>query len=381
MSIAYLAPQIFYALLYLELAFVTSVSIQLIYFLSFSIVFARKVKTTKLPISETPLSVVICAHDELTNLQELIPLLLQQTHTQFEVILVDDRSNDATRDWAHTYSQQDSRLRLVHIHSTPEHINGKKYALTLGIRAAQFDWIVLTDADCRPSSSQWLSTLNSAFSTETDFVLGYSPYQQKNGWLNRFIRFDTIITALQYLGFALLKIPYMGIGRNMAYRKSVFMNNKGFTNMLSTVGGDDDLFVNRHATSYNTGVVLQRESTVFSIPKNTWGDFFHQKIRHLAAGKSYRILHRMLLASFMLSWVLTWFLGVPLLLISHEFEFIGMAMGLRIILFLTALHFFTKKTGHSFESWSLVLLDIIYTIYYLTTGTAALLTKKIKWKN
>ncbi|NBP71584.1 MAG: glycosyltransferase, partial [Cytophagia bacterium] len=199
---------------------------------------------------------MVCAHDELENLQVLVPLLLQQAYPNFEVIVVDDRSNDATLDWLLNETKIHPGLRMVHVDHTPDHINGKKYALTLGIRAAKHDWIVLTDADCRPASPDWLKGLSEGIGENTEIILGYSPYQKKEGWLNRFIRFESLITALQYLGFALLKKPYMGVGRNMAYRKSLFMNNKGFTNMLSYTGGDDDLFVNKHAKGSNTSVVM-----------------------------------------------------------------------------------------------------------------------------
>lgn len=366
---------------YVEIVLFAAVSVQFIYFLVFLIAFARKQKPA-IPESEaTPLSVVVCAHDEHENLQELIPQLLAQNYSTFEVIVVDDRSNDDTRDWLLAETKKDSRLRMVHVNHTPDHINGKKYALTLGIRAALHEWIVLTDADCRPASPLWLQSYSRNFSADKQFVLGYSPYQKSQGWLNRFIRFEALITAVQYLGFALLKLPYMGVGRNMAYRKSLFMYTKGFTHMLSLTGGDDDLFVNKHATGRNTAVVLGKDALTLSIPKETVGEFYQQKIRHLAAGKKYKFAHRLLLGIFMLSWVLTWLVGLPLLFLSGSLTLIGGLLAGRLVLIMVTLYVALKRMGESFEIWSLIVLDIIYSIYYLTTGTAALLTKKIRWKN
>lgn len=324
---------------------------------------------------------MVCAHDELSNLKELIPHLLAQEYPAYEIIVVDDRSNDDTRDWLHTATEGSDRLRMVHVDHTPEHINGKKYALTLGIRAAQHEWIVLTDADCRPSSPTWLTSVSKGFGATTQFVLGYSPYQKKSGWLNRFIRFETLITGLQYMGFALVKMPYMGVGRNLAYRKSLFMDTKGFNNMLSLTGGDDDLFVNKHATAQNTSVVTGSEALTYSLPKTTVADFFQQKVRHLAAGKKYKFMHRLVLGLFFFSWLVTWCLGIPLLFLLSDPIVTGAALLLRVILFSITLHIALKRLGETFELWNLLVLDIIYTIYYLTTGSAALLTKKFRWKN
>lgn len=373
----------FIVLLYLEYFFFAAIIAQLIYFTLFVIAFSKKTKvaSTLSTASATPLSVVVCAHDELENLQVLIPSLLQQQHPNFEVIVVDDRSNDATLDWLLTETKLHPSLRMVHVDHTPDHINGKKYALTLGIRAAKHDWIVLTDADCRPESTNWLTRLSEGISDKKQIILGYSPYQKKAGWLNRFIRFESLITALQYLGFALLKRPYMGVGRNMAYRKSLFMDNKGFTNMLSYIGGDDDLFVNKHAKGSNTVVAIGAHTLVSSVPKTTVGEFFQQKIRHMAAGKRYKFIDRLLLAPFLLSWLLSLILGITLLFLSANPIFIAAALLLRLMVMTITLYIAIKRLGDRFELWSVLALDIIYGIYYLTTAPTALLTKKIQWKN
>lgn len=370
-------------MLYLEYFFFAAIITQLIYFILFVIAFSKRSKVSQAlnPASSTPLSVVVCAHDELENLQILIPSILQQNYSNFEVIVVDDRSNDATLDWLLTETKLHSNLRMVHVDHTPDHINGKKYALTLGIRAAKYDWIVLTDADCKPASPNWLTGLSEGISENTEIILGYSPYQKKNGWLNRFIRFESIITALQFLGFALLKMPYMGVGRNMAYRKSLFMNNKGFTNMLSYTGGDDDLFVNKHAKGKNTSVAIGAQALVTSVPKTTVAEFFQQKIRHMAAGKKYKLADRLLLAPFILSWLISLILGVFLLFLSANPIFIAGALLLRLITMTSTLYVALKRLGDGFELWSVLVLDIIYGIYYLTTAPTALLTKKIQWKN
>ena len=246
---------------------------------------------------------VVCAHDEAGNLAELIPILLSQDYPEFEVIIVNDRSNDSTFDYLLEQTKLHPRLRMVNVKDTPERVNGKKYGITLGIKAATYEWILLTDADCRPAGRSWISSMSEGFSDQTQFVLGFSPYVRGPGFLNRFVRFETILTAIQYFAFGWLGNPYMGVGRNLSYRKSLFLEQKGFNNFLHVTGGDDDLFVNMYARGKNTRLQLAAESQVFSFPEKTWGAFYRQKVRHLSVGKRYRFSHRFLLGLFSVSWV------------------------------------------------------------------------------
>jgi glycosyltransferase involved in cell wall biosynthesis len=363
----------------LFIVFFAAVAIQLIYFIAFGTAFSRK--RVVLETAPLPVSIVVCAHDEEVNLQTLIPALLAQDYPDFEVIIVDDRSNDNTFDLLLEETKKDHRLRMVHVNRTPPHVDGKKYSVTLGIKATRYEWIVLTDADCRPESNQWLRTMSEEFASDKQFVLGYSPYLKQGGFLNLFIRFESLLTAIQYLSFALLGNPYMGVGRNMAYRRSLFMDAKGFNHLLHITGGDDDLFVNQHANKVNTAVNIGEGSRVYSVPKTTWKSFFRQKIRHLSVGKYYKFSHRFLLGLFALSWLVTWFTAIPLLIFSAGVYWVAGALVVRCLVITLTLHKASKKLGQPFESWAVFLLDFIYAFYYLVTGLVALLTRKVRWKN
>lgn len=362
--------------------FFAAVFVQLIYLIVFIVAFSKgsKAKTPVDPPQTFPISVIVCAHDEENNLKELIPALLSQNYPDFEVIIVDDRSNDETFDLLLGETRKDHRLRMVHVNRTPEHVNSKKYAITLGIKAARFEWVALTDADCRPQSNEWLSSLNQAFTPDTTFVLGHSPYIKRSGFLNLFIRFEALITAVQYLSFAFLGNPYMGVGRNMAYRRSVFLKSKGFNQLLPITGGDDDLFVNRHANKSNTAVTIAAAAQVNSFPKTTWKSFYRQKVRHLSVGKHYKLSHRLMLGFFAFTWMLTWFLGVPLAILSPLYLWVLGALIIRILMLIITLRWVSRKLSHPFELWGIIPLDFIYVFYYLVTGLVALFTRKVRWK-
>lgn len=357
----------------------TIIGIQLIYLISFLFAFLRKRETGS--ALSPGVSVIVCAHDEERNLRELVPVLLGQSYPQFEVIIVEDRCNDGTYDYLLEATKKDSRLKMVRVQHLPEHVNGKKFALTLGIKAASHEWLLLTDADCRPTGDQWINLMASCFQENKKIVIGYSPYAKSPGYLNAFIRFESLITGIQFIGWALLKRPYMGMGRNLAYRKSLFLDNKGFNKHLNVTGGDDDLFVNQHATRDNVEVSIGTGSLMRSVPKRTWKEFFYQKLRHLTVGKRYKISDKIILGLFSATWVLLWLFVFPLVLITPALAtFLWAGFALREILLITVVHRASRTLGDAFETWKTPLLDFNYAIYYLGTGLVALVSKRVRWK-
>ncbi|MFN7490757.1 MAG: glycosyltransferase [Chryseotalea sp.] len=365
-------------MLYIAIPLLFVLTIRLFFHVYFSAAFLRKAK--KAETTQPPLSVIVCAHDEYHNLTQLLPLLLEQDYPNFEIVLVNDRSNDETYDWLLKQAELHPQVKVVQINHTPAHINGKKYGLTLGIRAAANEWLVFTDADCRPTSKNWLASMAKEMNADTSIVVGISPYQKTGGFLNLFIRYESLITALRYTGFASNGMPYMGVGRNLAYRKSLFMETKGFTHILGVIGGDDDLFVNTNATAQNTRVCMHPESLVYSVPATSTRSFLHQKIRHLAAGKKYKKAHRFVLGIDIASWLL-FYPAIIACFFATWFVWPALAVLLAWATALVSVHLATKRWGQRFEIWAVPMLDFLYPIYYLTTGAAALVTKKIKWKN
>lgn len=325
-------------------------------------------------------SIVIAAHNASESLQKLVPALLQQNYPWFEVIVVDDRSSDDTYDVFIHESKQNEKLKFLSIESTPNHINEKKYALTLGIKAAKADIILLTDADCIPAHANWILHMVQPFSNEKIiFSLGYSPYQVKKSILNAFIRYETLLTAFTYLGLALIGKPYMAVGRNMAYRKSFFLSKNGFGKFQSVLGGDDDLFVNQFAHKHNTGIVMQPEALVYSEPKKSFHSYFIQKTRHLSAGRHYRLTDKIILGALLLLKVV--FYGTFLLAASLAFKPYVVFSGflISVLIFKTSLYYFVKKTGDTNYPWFSVFYDIWYLFYYFTVAVKVKFTRKIRW--
>lgn len=357
---------------------VAVLSIQLLYLIIFLIAFVRDYRpaVTMVPAG---VSVIVCAHDEEQNLRELIPILLSQDHRDYEVIIVDDRSNDGTYDMLLALTKENPKLRMVSIRESPNHMSGKKFALTMGIKAARHDWVLLTDADCRPGTN-WVNGMTQYFSDDRNFVLGYSPYERHPGLLNSFIRFEASLTAIQYFGFAILGRPYMGVGRNLSYRRKMFLETKGFNDHLDIQGGDDDLFVNQHATGSTTAVAMGTAVVVPSVPKKTWGEFLHQKLRHLSVGKRYKGGDRFLLGVFTMTWLLWPFTIVSLPFFGMNSVIIGGLILARWIALMSLFSISQRALGRPFETWKVPFLDFIYAFYYLVAGPIALVTKRVRWK-
>jgi len=234
-------------------------------------------------------SVLVCARNEEDNLKQYLHTLLEQDYPLFEVIVVNDGSEDDTQLILDDYVRRYPNMRTTFIPCEARVRSSKKLALTLAVKASRYDYLLLTDADCRPESKHWISSMMAGFSKPgTEVVLGYGAYFNEHFAVNDVIRYDTLFNGLQYLGMALAGHPYMGVGRNLMYRKDTFMQHNGFAGMLNERAGDDDLFVNKVASRRNTAVVLTPDSLTWSVPKQTYREWFQQKQRHLSVSPHYR---------------------------------------------------------------------------------------------
>lgn len=234
-----------------------------------------------------PVSVIICAKNEDENLTEFLPKVLQQDHPNFEVIVVNDCSIDNTENVIDEFVQIFPNLKKVTIKEDGYYKHGKKFAVLVGIKAAQYENLVFMDADCYPSSDQWLKEMARGFTKEREVVLGYGAYEKQDTFLNKLIRFDTFMIAVQYLSSALKGKAYMGVGRNLGYKKDLFYRNKGFSSHYHINSGDDDLFVNQVANETNVNACIQPTAFTYSKAKTDFRAWKLQKARHLTTSPFY----------------------------------------------------------------------------------------------
>jgi cellulose synthase/poly-beta-1,6-N-acetylglucosamine synthase-like glycosyltransferase len=333
---------------------------------------------------ETRFSIIICAKDEERNLQKNLPSVLQQRYhimhqPEYEVIVVNDNSEDDTRFYLRSIEPGYSHYRHIEIKQSAKFIPGKKYPLSIGLKGAQYDHVLLTDADCRPGSAYWLSLMSQGFRSGKEIVLSYGPYHKKPGFLNKVIRYETFFAALQYLSFALSGLTYMGVGRNLAYKRELFFRHKGFASHQHLASGDDDLFINKAATSRNVAVVIDKRAFTYSEPKRSWGSWFRQKTRHMSTGRHYRFGHKVLLGVFSL----THFLFYPAFIASLFFPqlllYTLLAFGAKVLIQAVITFFAMRRLDETdlfAYSW---LMDILMCLYYIIFTPALLFKPKNKW--
>ena len=341
---------------------------------------AFKVSNSLKPIPRLPASVIICARNEEVNLRKNLHYFLEQDYPDFEVVVVNDCSADESEILLRELSGQYPHLKVVTIAEHARHKHGKKFAVTLGIKAAKNEHLFFTDADCSPSSNQWLNRMQSNFSGSTEIVLGYSPYQKLAGFVNKLIRFETFFTALNYLSFALNGQPYMGVGRNLAYKKSLFFKGKGFASHMHILSGDDDLFVNQNATTTNTVIEIHPEAQIWSEPKKTLATYFKQKLRHQGAGKMYRKEHKRMLSLQAGSAILFYITLFVLIIMQAQWWFL---LALYVIRFVSQGFIYYpvfKKLSCTDLFWWFPAFDFIYYFYVLTLGIITVFKKNIEWK-
>lgn len=368
--------------LILFLVLIFSILLQLFYYMVIYIRVAGYRSPKYVPSNKElpPVSVVICARNEEKNLENFLPLVLEQKYPNFEVVVVDDCSADDTDMVLRRLSAKYENLKTTVIKPDLKFNHGKKLALTVGIKAATHSWLLLTDADCRPESEFWLKEMAKNFHSNNKVVLGYGGYISGKGLLNKIIRFDTFHIALQYLGFALMGIPYMGVGRNLAYRKELFFKNKGFASHNHIASGDDDLFVQQVANKSNTAVEFGHKAHTRSVASATFKEWVTQKRRHLTTSPKYRKGIKFWLGFEPFSRMLFWSAGI-MLLINQNFLIIVAGL---LLLRLLVSSIIIKIAMNRLNEKKIFLLSLVYDlfspIFTLTLLLANRLTQKPrKW--
>lgn len=329
---------------------------------------------------EYPVSTVICAKNEAANLAMHLPgVLVQDYKTTHEIILVNDNSTDETKYLLEEFQKQFKVLQILPLVQDAMGIPGKKFPLSMGIKAAKYEVLLLTDADCVPASEHWIQLMQGGYRSGIDIVLGYGAYAKKKGFLNQLIRFETFHTAFQYLGFALSGQPYMGVGRNLSYKRELFIKNKGFASINHIPGGDDDLFIGKVARGSNTAIVIDKDAHTISEPPITWSSWMRQKNRHYTTAKYYKPKFKWMLGLYSASG----FLVYPALIAAACLFNWWMAVSVYAIRLIVLAIIWKKamKQLNEQDLWSkFIIFDLWMFLYYFLMAPSLWKKPARKWK-
>ena len=361
-------------------AFVIATFIQITYWLIFFSRLAFFEQTPEdLHSTTPPVSIVICAHNEEKNLKKNLPRILNQNYRSFEVIVVNDCSTDNTENVLLKYTSKYPILCHVTLREKPKNVLGKKYALAKGIEKAKHEIVLLTDADCDPNSADWLKEMQGLIRGPKEIGLGFGPYIRKGGMLNSFIRYEAVYTAIQYFSFALSGLPYMGVGRNLIYRKKLFEQAGGFQSHQNIASGDDDLFINAVATKDNVAITLNKKSFIYSDPKTSWIDYFKQKRRHHTTGKHYKMKHQVLLGLLALSHFIHLTGGIVLVILNSSTIFVTLLYLVRMSIVMSLCSIILKKLDERDLLPWIPVFDFAFIFYYLAFAPSSLKGKTETW--
>ncbi len=359
--------------------------IQLFYYLFFFSRLAFYTAKKQINSVQNPFfSIIICAKNEETNVRNNLPHWVSQNYFKpdgtpnYEVILVDDNSDDGS---SYEYARQAPlypHLRILQLQQSAKGILGKKFPLSMGIKEAKSEYLLLTDADCVPQSNNWLQHIANTHTQQKEIVLGFAPYATENGFLNTRIRYETLMTAMQYLSYALAGLPYMGVGRNLSYKRPLFNAVKGFSSHNMLLSGDDDLFINKVATAKNTAICIEPETFMVSNAKNTLEDWHVQKKRHLSSSNYYKWKHKLLLGLYAFSHIAFWAAAIWSCFYFKNIPYVLAAILLRwIVLFIVGNKCAKKLQQGDLSKW-LIPMDIYWLAYYMRMFPN-LFKKQITW--
>lgn len=321
------------------------------------------------------ITVVVCTHNEKDNLKQLIPILLDQLYPEYEVVIVLDRCTDGSKDLISSF--ENARLSFIEINEISSSFHPKKFGISEAIQRANGEWILLTDADCRPTKN-WIAEMAKGMNPSIDVVIGLSPYLKNSGALNKLIQYETFQTAFQFVSAAAQGKPYMALGRNFAYRKSRFNENNGFGQHANLTGGDDDLLIQALLKKANYKLILSEKSRVDSIPKTKWSAYFRQKTRHFSVGKFYPLWVKRMEAYRWTFHLLFWILSFISIYLNFVF---GLSIFiLTLVIKGLSINIVAKRIGKRFNPIWIPFVDLLYVVVLPLISLRSLLSKNITWK-
>lgn len=361
------------------ICFAFALMVQLWYYLGY---FSRLAfyKKKELPPNTPPTSIIICARNEDHNIVEFLPCIFEQDYPEYEVVVVNDCSFDNTGDILKEFANKHPNLKVVTIKQDDYYSHGKKIALMMGIKGAKYEHLLLTDADCKPNSKDWLRNMMQHFTPETEIVLGYGGYEKQPGFMNKIIRFDAFMIALNFLSFALAGKTYMGTGRNLAYKKSLFFKMKGFASHYHIQSGDDDLFVNEAATKQNSKIEISIDSHTISRVKKTYRDWFRQKRRHVTTFKHYNSGSKFRLGMISFSQYLFFASFIALLIVQFNWIVVVILFLLRLSIQLIIFNKSMKQLAEKDLLLISPIIELMLLVIYPMITFSNMTMKKNNWK-
>ena len=326
------------------------------------------------PQINTSLFLVAIKNESLQIEEFLSNLEVIHNRTQNCCIIIDDYSDDLEYEKTKEIISKFEWVKLIQSKSK----KGKKHALRQVFLSYPENNFILLDADCRPISHEWLTQMQSQLNSN-DIVLGYGPFFKENSFLNKLIRFEASWIAAQYFGYALRGIPYMGVGRNMAVKSTLYNILDKSIKGKEIQSGDDDMLVQALQKDSNVGIVTTKESFVYSKAESTYTSYLNQKRRHISTSSYYKPVHKALLGGIAICQILFY----PVLFISIFYLTTKVWLSLFLIKWLSSWYYFyaisKRLDEHDLKNIG-PFMEIIYSFHLIILALSSFARRTVQWK-
>ncbi|MFV0599854.1 MAG: glycosyltransferase [Bacteroidales bacterium] len=322
-------------------------------------------------------SVVMCVKDDAYNLEKKLPIILEQEYPNFEVVVVNDASKDETEYVLRVLQEIYPNLNVVNLYNNVNGFLGKKYPLSLGIKSAKNEIILLTESDTMPLNYNWITTMVKGFKQKKDIVLGFTNFEQKPTFLNTLMHYENLTSAMNYIGNAMLNNPFMGQGRNMAYKREFFFETGGFISQYNISVGEDDLFINKNANSKNTSVIINKESINLASPKEKREEWVIQKKKHFKSMYHFKLKDKIISTLMPFATLLIYVLVALSIVFQFPWQYAILPLVLKYTFQIIVYYKSSKTLATKQVAFLSPLLEVLFLFINTTIRFFTLFTKKI----
>lgn len=348
------------------------VFIQVIYLFAFSSIGFRKNKV-QAGSHKLPVSVVIYVKNKAFLLEEHIPIFLEQSYPNFELVLVNHASSDHSLEVIEGLMERYPNIKLVNVENKERFWANKKYALTLAVKASSHDCILYTELDSLPMTNQWIQSTVDQFVGDKSIVMAPVQYTAKNP----FLRYIDAIHQLQSFSFANLGNPFRASKANFAFSKDEFFRVKGYISHLDIPVGITTLFLKDAGNKKNTAVALNHDNFVCAKQKVTWATFWDRQLREAQLFQYYNFKNKFLLSVFNLS-KLALYLTLPIGLFVNWQVYGGILLSYYLLYYLSCSKSLIKLKEQKLL-YILPILDLYYAIHLMLLFLASKFIRPKTW--
>ena len=251
------------------------------------VLFRKKVDNNE--AEKKPLSLILTIRNEEENLKNNLPKILSLENIDFEMVVVDDFSQDNSYLILGLLKDRYKRLTISALNQETKF--STKLALNIAIKATNNKWILTVPVSLAEVAAEWLDYISQATNNEKNVVIGYSTVARSKGFYNRLTRIENYFSYLKSTGYILNGIPFVYSVENVAFQKEKYFEIGGFGQKVTEHYANLELVINSFIRKKTTAVLFNKESSIRKtevVKRADYFDLLKKSIRiesHLSSSK------------------------------------------------------------------------------------------------